>query len=78
MVLSIPKVTKFRNRIWVGEQLYETSNKEDCIREDLDIIKKGKPYKRNHIYFGLVCFYSISNIVGYLMTNPVYTYILSI
>ena len=28
--------------------------------------------------FGLVWFYGISTIVGYLMPNPVYTYILDI
>ena len=28
------------------------------------------------VWFGLVWFYGISTIVGYLMSNPVYTYIL--
>ena len=32
----------------------------------------------NYIRFGWVGFYGISNIVGYLMTNLVYTYILNI
>ena len=31
-----------------------------------------------YIWFGLVGFYSISAIVGYLMPNPLYTYILNI
>ena len=31
-----------------------------------------------YIWFSLVVFYGISTIVGYLMTNPVYTYILNI
>ena len=31
-----------------------------------------------YIYFVLVGFYSISTIVGYLMPNPLYTYILDI
>ena len=31
-----------------------------------------------YILFGLVWFYSISTIVGYLMPNPFYTYILNI
>ena len=31
-----------------------------------------------YIWFGLVGFYGISTIVGYLMTNPLYTYILKI
>ena len=31
-----------------------------------------------YIWFGLVGFYGISTIVGYLMTNPLYTYILNI
>ena len=31
-----------------------------------------------YIGFGLVGFYSISTIVGYLMTNPLYSYILYI
>ena len=31
-----------------------------------------------NIWFGLVGFYGISNIVGYLMPNPLYTYILYI
>ena len=29
-------------------------------------------------WFGLVWFYGISNIVGYLMPNPVFTFILNI
>ena len=32
----------------------------------------------NYIRFGLVGFYGISTIVGYLMPNPLYTYILNI
>ena len=32
----------------------------------------------NYIWFGLVGFYGISTIVGYLMPNPFYTYILII
>ena len=31
-----------------------------------------------YIRFGLVDFYGISTIVGYLMPNPLYTYILNI
>ena len=31
-----------------------------------------------YIWFGLVGFYDISTIVGYLMANPIYTYILNI
>ena len=31
-----------------------------------------------YIRFGLVGFYDISTIVGYLMPNPLYTYILNI
>ena len=31
-----------------------------------------------YIWFGLVWFYGISTIVGYLMPNPLYTYILNI
>ena len=35
--------------------------------------------KMMRIYgFGLVWFYGISNIVGYLMQNPVFTYIVNI
>ena len=30
------------------------------------------------VWFGLIWFYSISTIVGYLMPNPLYTYILDI
>ena len=30
------------------------------------------------IWFGLVWFYGISTIVGYLMPNPLYTYMLNI
>ena len=30
------------------------------------------------VWFGLVGFYGISTIVGYLMPNPLYTYILNI
>ena len=32
----------------------------------------------NFDWFGLVGFYSISTIVGYLMLNPLYTYVLNI
>ena len=32
----------------------------------------------HHIWFGLVEFYGISTIVGYLIPNPLYTYILNI
>ena len=28
--------------------------------------------------FGLVCFYGISTIVGYLLPNPIYTYVFDI
>ena len=31
-----------------------------------------------YIWFGLVGFYGISTIVGYLMSGPLYTYILNI
>ena len=31
-----------------------------------------------YIWFGMVVFYGISTIVGYLMPNPLYTYILNI
>ena len=31
-----------------------------------------------YIGFGLVGFYGISTVVGYLMPNPVYTYILNV
>ena len=31
-----------------------------------------------YIQFGLVGFYGISTIVGYFMSNPIYTYILNI
>ena len=31
-----------------------------------------------YIWFGLVGFYGISSIVGYLMSTPLYTYILNI
>ena len=30
------------------------------------------------MWFGLVGFYSISTVIGYLMPNPLYTYILNI
>ncbi len=30
----------------------------------------------SHKWFGLVWFYGISTIIGYLMPNPLYTYIL--
>ena len=31
-----------------------------------------------NVWFGLVGFYGITTIVGYLMLNPLYTYILNI
>ena len=33
---------------------------------------------KNSVLFSLVWFYGISTIVGYLMPNPLYTYILNI
>ena len=39
-------------------------------------LAKNILFKRHK--FGLVGFYSISTLVGYLMTNPLYTYILNI
>ena len=30
------------------------------------------------VWFGLVWFYGISTIVGYLMSNPIFTYILNL
>ena len=35
-------------------------------------------YKPLSVWFDLVGFYGISTIVGYLMPNPLYTYILNI
>ena len=35
-------------------------------------------HKEVFVWFGLVGFYGISTIVGYLMPNPLYTYVLSI
>ena len=41
--------------------------------------KKESDYKRKiESWFGWVGFYGISTIVGYLMPNPLYTYILNI
>ena len=40
--------------------------------------KSGLYIHIRYIWFGLVGFYGISTIVGYLMPNPVYTYILDI
>ena len=38
----------------------------------------NNPYTLSVILFGLVRFYGMSSIVGYLMPNPVYLYILDI
>ena len=40
--------------------------------------KKSQANNNSFIWFGLVGFYGISTIVGYLMPNPLYTYILDI
>ena len=44
------------------------------------IWEEEKTSKENYVFnwIGLAGFYSISAIVGYLMSNPVYTYILNI
>ena len=40
---------------------------------------KSSLYKYiKYIWFGLIGFYGISTIVGYLMPNPLYTYILNL
>ena len=55
-------------RIWVGLVLWHINH---CS------LFNAKFFLRiyiNCIGFGLVGFYGISNIVGYLMLNPVYTY----
>ena len=36
--------------------------------------KNDIPLYKNLAWFGLVWFYAISTIVGYLMLNPVFTY----
>ena len=39
---------------------------------------KSSLYKYIKYIFGLIWFYSISTIVGYLMPNPLHTYILNL
>ena len=41
-------------------------------------IPLGKVYALSFVWFGLVGFYGISTIVGYLMPNPVYRCIVNI
>ena len=52
-------------------------NKKEKRRGE-EPIKKGKISKRMKKLGGLVVFYGISNLIGSLMPNPVYTYTLNI
>ena len=47
-------------------------------QQEIDIYLNLINKKNYKVWFGLVWFYSISTIVGYLMPNPFYTYILNI
>ena len=65
-------VYPFINYVWFGLVLWHIN---PCrlfnTKSSLDIYIK-------YIRFGLVWFYGISIIIGYLMLNPLYTYILYI
>ena len=58
--------------IWLGLVLWHINH---CR---LFIAKSSFYISIKYICFGLVGFYGISTIVGYLMPNPLYTYILNI
>ena len=50
---------------------------KEFLKRNSKFREESKNVKSN-VYFGLVGFYGISTIVGYLMPNPLYTYILNI
>ena len=58
--------------IWFGWVLCHINN---CI---LFNAKSSSYIYIKYIGFGLVGFYGISTIIGYLMSNPLYTYIVNI
>ena len=60
------------NIIWLGWVLWHVNH---CR---LFNAKSSLYIYIKYIWFGLVGFYGISTIVGYLMPNPLYTYILNI
>ena len=47
----------------------------ECSRYDTKQSVAEAPVMLNLAWFGLIWFYGMSNIVGYLMPNPFYTYI---
>ena len=59
-------------KIWFGLVLWHINH---CR---LFNVKSSLYIYIKYIWFGLVGFYGISTIVGYLMSNPLYTYILNI
>ena len=65
-------IVLFDPQIWLGWVLWHINH---CGLFDA----KSSLYRYiKYIGFGFVCFYGISTIVGYLMPNPLYTYILNI
>ena len=67
-----PLYTYIFNIIWFGLVLWHINH---CR---LFNAKSSLYIYIKYIWFGLVGFYGISTIVGYLMPNPLYTYILNI
>ena len=53
-----------------------SSNRKGSFR--VTLVYRRQLYLLYYIWFGLVGFYGISTIVGYLMPHPLYTYILNI
>ena len=51
---------------------------ENLIRRSIKENEKANWYCNLLFWFGLVWFYGLSNVVDYLMLNPLYTYILNI
>ena len=57
-----------------------------CITKNIKLESQGGHFtldlmtidKESNLWFGLVGFYGISTLVGYLMPNPLYTHVLNI
>ena len=64
----------FLSLLYLPLKLGEEVNKLTHARYNISSLNLYSKY----IWFGLVWFYGISTIVGYLMPNPVYSYILNI
>ena len=73
-----PTCTKKKKSILLKDKLTKIKEllKITLINYSRKIARRWEAIMKDSLaWFGLVCFYGISNIVGYLMPNPLYTYI---